>query len=124
MGLSIHGDLAVVHGFEEAGLGPRGSAVDFVSQDDIGEERAGLKDEILALVPEDRDAQDIGGQEIGRELDSPKGTLDGPGDGAGQHGLPDAGDILDEHMAPREEPDQGELNGFGFAPNHPFYALP
>src|SRR5262245_47653303 len=35
------GDLALLHGFEQSGLGLGRSAVDLISQDEVGEDRAG-----------------------------------------------------------------------------------
>ena len=46
MRVPVERDLAVVHGFEQRALRARGSAVDLVSQDHIGEERAWAKDEL------------------------------------------------------------------------------
>src|SRR5713101_474949 len=41
--LAVHGDLRFVHGFEKRGLRARGGAVDFVSENDVGENRAGAE---------------------------------------------------------------------------------
>ena len=45
IGCSIHCHLALFHAFEETGLGPRDGAVDFIGQQHVGHDRAGVKDE-------------------------------------------------------------------------------
>ena len=44
-GLAGGGHAVLLHGLEEGGLGPRGSAVDLVGQDDVGEDRPGEEPE-------------------------------------------------------------------------------
>jgi len=62
--LAVDGDLALAHGFEERGLGLRRRAVDFVGQDDVGEDGAGLEFEgTRALVVHVR-AGDVRRQEV------------------------------------------------------------
>ena len=61
----IHGDLRFVHRFQERRLGLRGGAVDFVGDDDIGEDRAGLEFEALRGRVEYADADDVAGQQVG-----------------------------------------------------------
>jgi hypothetical protein len=62
-----------------------------------------LEDEVLAVVVEDGDARHVGGEEIGRELDAAERAGDGLGGGAGEGGLADAGNVLEEHVAAGEE---------------------
>ena len=47
-------------------MGPRSGAVDFIGQNDVGEDRALLKDKLPALGIVDAHAEDIAGQQVGR----------------------------------------------------------
>ncbi|KKL46682.1 hypothetical protein LCGC14_2343150, partial [marine sediment metagenome] len=70
-----------------------------------GEDRAALKDKLPALGIVDAHAEDIAGQHVGGELNSIEASLDALGDGAGQYRLAHAGDILQQHMPPRQQCD-------------------
>ncbi len=63
---------------------------------ELGDKRVGGR-----LV--DLGAEDVAGQQVGRALDAPKYAMDGVGDHAGRGGLGQAGNTLDQQMAPGEQ---------------------
>ncbi len=107
---AVGGDLAFGHGFEQGGLGARGGAVDFVGQDDLGEERAGAELELGRLRVEDGAAGDVVGQEVGGALQAFEGAAEAAGQGAGQHGFGHARNVLQQDVPLGQEGDQGPDN--------------
>ena len=114
---AVDGDLALVHGFEQGGLGLGGGAVDLVGQQEVGEDGAGLELEGFGVGVVDGDAEDVAGQHVAGELQAMEAAGDGAGEGLGEGGLADAGDVLDEEMAARQEADEREAHDFGLAVN-------
>ena len=51
-------------------------AVDLVGQHDLGHDRAGAELEVAGLLVVDRDAGDVAGQQVGRELDALEAAAD------------------------------------------------
>src|SRR6266849_4354792 len=72
---AVDSDLCFVHGFEKRGLRARGGAIDFVGEDDVGENRAGTKFKIARFRIVDADAENIAGEQIRRELDALKAAV-------------------------------------------------
>ena len=110
IGLALDRDLAVAHRLEQGALGPRGGPVDLVGQDHVGEERAGLEDELAAGRVVDARAEDVRGEQVGSELDSPERAVDAGRQGPGQQGLAHARHVLDQHVPLGQEGDDGELD--------------
>jgi hypothetical protein len=79
------GDLQFLHGLEHRGLGLGRSAVDFVGQHDIGEDRAADELELAAAADtgflDDVGAGDVGRHQVRGELDAVEGKVEGAGDG-------------------------------------------
>jgi hypothetical protein len=98
-GLAFEADLRFGHGFQQGGLGARGGAVDFVGQQDIGEDRPFTEMELLGLGMKDRDAQDVGGEEVRGELNAMELGVEGEREGFGEGGFAGAGEVIQEHMA-------------------------
>ena len=74
--LARHGDRLFLHGLEQSGLGLGGGAVYFISQYDIGEDRA--FDELeLAVLVEYFGPGDVGGHQVGSELYAVEGETKG-----------------------------------------------
>ncbi len=80
-------------------LGLRRGAIDLIRQDDICENRAAAELKRLFSLPEHRDPEDIGGEQIARELDSSKSAVESAGKRMGEGGLADARHVLNEQMA-------------------------
>src|ERR1700730_4567151 len=81
----VHRDLAFVHGLEQGRLRFGGGSVDFIGQQDVGENRSSLELKLLLDCGVNRDSKDIRWQHVTGELDPLKATVDGPG-----HGLADS----------------------------------
>ena len=121
---AIDGGLALGHGFEQGGLGARGGAVDFIREQDVGEDRSGTKAELLVGRVEHGDAENVGGQQVGGELDAFEGGAgNGARDGFGEGGLAGAGDILDQGVAAGGEAGEDTADGVILADDDLSYGL-
>ena len=103
------------HGFEEGGLGARRGPVDLVGEDDLGEQRPRLEDEGAGGLVVDADAEEVAGQQVGRELNAVEGTRQAAGERLGEERLADAGRVFDEQMALGEQGDEGEVDDLRLA---------
>jgi len=110
-GFAVDGDLRFVHGFEKSGLRARGSAVDLVGENYVGENRAGTKFKFPRLGIVDADAEDVAGEQVRRELDALKTAMEGFCQRLRESGLADAGNVFDKQVAAREQSNQCELDG-------------
>ena len=93
-----------------------GGAVDFVGEDDLGDNGAGAELELAGLLVEEVHAGDVGRHEVGGELDATEGAGEGGGEGAGEGGFADTWDVFEEDMAAAgaaagEEGGEGKLYG-------------
>jgi hypothetical protein len=68
----------------------------------------------------DRDPQDVGRQEVGRELDPPEVEPDCHRQRVGQGGLAHAGHILEEYVTVGQERGQGQTDDLALAVEHGF----
>jgi hypothetical protein len=107
--------LRFVHGFEQSGLSARRGAVDFVSEYDVGEERAGTELEVARVGLVDADTQNVAGQKIGSKLHALETAVERFGERLSESGFAYTWNVFDEQMAAREKRDERELNGFFFA---------
>ena len=74
-----------------------------------------MEPERLRRTVEDRDPEDVGGQEVARELDARVLEAEGHRERLRQRRFADARDVLDQQMAAREEAGERELERIGFA---------
>ena len=111
MALAVDGDGALLHGFEQRGLRLGGRAVDFVGQQEGGEERALDQRELVALQVEDVGAGDVGGHQIGRELDALELAAETRRERAREQRLGEAGHAFDERVLVAEDHDQRIADG-------------
>lgn len=83
----------------------RAGAVDFIGQHKVGEQRAGLENELAAALDllKHRVAGDVAGQQVGRELNALRDQAEGGGKILDQLGFSQAGLAFEEHMAAREQ---------------------
>ena len=93
MGFPQDSYAALLHRFEQGGLGFRRGAVDLVSQHDVGEQRPRLENELAATFDflEHRVSRDVAGQQIGRELDALGAEFEQFGEALHQLGFPESG---------------------------------
>ena len=118
MGGVAHRHLLFLHGFEERGLRFRRGAVDFIGQEQIGEDRAGLKIEHLlavAVILHHRRADHIGGHQVGRELNSRILQRDGLRERAHQQRLADARHAFEQHVRARQQRNQHAFDHLALA---------
>ncbi len=110
------GDAAFLHGFEEGALGFGARSVDFVGEDEVGEDGAWLEDEGAAFwgFAEDWVAGDIAGEEVWGELDAAGGEAEGFGETFDEFGFAEAREALEEKVAAGEETGEGEGDQFFF----------
>ena len=106
VGDAVDGQLPLLHGLQQAGLGLGAGAVDLVRQDDLGHQAPEAHLPLPRLGVEGRIARHVGGQQVGGELYAGEGAVEGPGQGRDQGGLPQAGHVLDEHMPPADQSKQ------------------
>ena len=57
--LAVHRDLVLLHGLQQRGLRLAGGTVNFICQQQIRHDRAGLIDEFVRLFVIDREAYDV-----------------------------------------------------------------
>ena len=104
---AVDGDLAFVHGFEQRGLRLGGGAIDLVGQQKIAEDGAGLELEGFGMDIVDGDAQNVAGEHVAGELEAVEAAGDGAREGMRERGFADAGDVLDEQVAARQQARRG-----------------
>ena len=90
------------------GLGRR--PIDLVGEDDLAHDRARPELELARLLVEDRQARDVRGQQVRRELDPPERAAEAAGDGLREHRLAGPGHVLDEQVPTTEERHEGEAD--------------
>ena len=74
----------------------------------------------LGRLVEDGDASHVGGQQVRRELDALEAAAGRSCERAREHGLADAGDVLEQEVAAAEQRDEGEPRFLGFADDDAF----
>ncbi len=103
------GDAFFLHRFEHGGLGLGRGAVDFVGENRVRENRAALE---LEFAPagggfhDDVGAEDVGGHQVGRELDAVEGKVQHFAQRAHQQRLAEAGHAFEQHVAAGEHGDE------------------
>jgi hypothetical protein len=106
MRLAADRDLLFAHHLQQRRLHLRRSTVDLVGEQEVDEHRAELDVEALAAASVDACADDVGRQQVGRELDAGERSTDDVGERFGGERLGQTGDRLQQHVAACEESDQ------------------
>ena len=96
----------LLHGLEQRGLRFRGGAVDFIGEQKGGEDRPFDEDELVLLHVENARAGDVGGHEIGGELDAVELAPEHPRERAHEQRFGDTGHALDERVVAGEDGDE------------------
>ena len=109
--LAVLRDLPLLHRLEQRALRLRRRAVDLVGEHDRVEDRARMEAERLRPLVEDRHAEHVGRQEVARELDARVLEAERRRQRLRQRRLADAGDVLDQQVAAREQAGQRERSG-------------
>ena len=87
-----------------------GRAVDLVGEQEVDEHRAELDVELLAGLPVDPGADDVGGHQVGGELDAGERAADDPGQRLHGEGLGHAGHALEQAVAAGQQRDEHPLD--------------
>ena len=86
-----------------------GRAVDLVGQQQVGEDRAERGVELARLLVVDARADQVGGHQVGRELDALELAADRLGQGLDRHRLGQARHAFDQDMPARQQRDDQAL---------------
>ena len=105
-GFAFDGDLPLLHDFEQRRLGFGRGAVDFVGEQQVGEDRAAAEFEAAFAGVVDHAAGDVGGQQVGGELDALELAVDGFGEAFDKQGFAQSRHAFDEDVAAAEQRDQ------------------
>ncbi len=112
--LAAGGDLVFLHGLQQCGLGLGRRAVDFVGEDDVGEDGAADEAKLSAagglVFLNDLGAGDVRGHQIGGELDAVEAQAQRAGKGGDQKRLGQARDAHQQRMTPAEKSDEQLIN--------------
>ena len=91
-GLVADGHLMFLHGFEQGALNLGGRTVDFIGQDEIGEDGATASHELFVFLAVDQGTDQVGRQQVGGKLNTAEvginrlsHRLDGKGLGQARH---------------------------------------
>ena len=99
--------LALLHHLEQRRLHLGGRSVDLVGEEEVAEDRAelGLEGALLAGLVDAR-PDEVGRDEVGRELHPLEAAAQHLGDGLDRQRLREAGNALDQQVPAREEADE------------------
>ena len=100
--LAIDCDLVLLHGLQQRGLCLAGGTVNFICQQQIRHDRAGLIDKFVRLFVIDREADDVRRHGVRRKLYTARLQTQNLCKGHGCRGLADAGHVLHENVALRQ----------------------
>ena len=117
-------DLMLLHRLEERALHLRGGTVDLVGEDDLCEDRPLAGGEATVAGAVDHRADQVGGQEVGRELDAPEVRRDGLRQRLHGERLGEARHPLEEDVASGQETDQQAVDQVALADDHRADLLP
>ena len=98
VGDAVDADLTLGHRLQQRRLGLGRRAVDLVGQQQIGEDRPGPELEPARLHVVDGRAEQVGGQQVGRELHPLEVQAQRRGERPRDQRLAEAGQILDEDV--------------------------
>ena len=112
-------DLALLHHLEQRRLHLRGRAVDLVREQEVAEHRAELGVERRVVGAVDARADEVGRDEVGRELDAVERPAEHVGGRLHRQRLGEPRHALDQQMAARQQADQHALQHLILTGDHP-----
>ena len=107
--LAADRDLPLLHHLEQRALDLGRRPVDLVGEQQVREHRAQRRPELAGLLVVDARADEVGRDEVGRELDALELAADRVGDGLDRHRLGEARHALDEDVAADQQRDDEPL---------------
>ena len=111
-------DLSLLHHLEQRGLHLGRGAVDLVGQQEVAEDGPQLGVERAFAGPVDAGADEIGGDEVRRELDAGEAAAEHSRGGLDRQRLGETGHALDQQMALAEQADEDALQHLPLARDH------
>ena len=118
VGLPIDGDLGVAHRLQQCALRAGRGAVDLVGQHDVGEHRPVAIGKLARLGVKDVAADDVAGQEVGRELDAAEPPVHTARQGLGDECFAYARHILQQHVLAGQEGHDAQPQHVALAEHH------
>jgi len=115
MRVAVDGDLSLLHRLEERALRLGRRAIHFIGQEHLRKDWAPVKDKLPRGRIENGITQDIGGQQVARELHASEFEAKNPGQRVRQRRLAHAGDVLDQQMSARQQTTEGHANSMVLA---------
>lgn len=117
-GLIADGDLLLLHGFEQGALHFGRGAIDFVGQDQVGENGAapGSKGPRLRIV--NLRADQVGREQVRGELETGEFNVDGGGQGLDREGLGQTRHTFQQNVPIAEKADDEAFDQVILANNH------
>ena len=109
-GLVTDGHLALLHGLEEGGLHLGRRTVDLVGQYEVGEHRALLDLELLALLAVDHSTDKVGGEQVGGKLDTAELSVHTRGQSIDGKGLGQTGNTFEKDVPVGQKADKQILH--------------
>ncbi len=119
-GLAADRHVAFLHDLQQRRLHLRRRAVDLVGEQEVDHHRAELGVELLLALPVDAGTDDVGGHQVGRELDARERPADHPREGLHGQRLGHAGNTLEQDVALGQQADQHPLHELVLADDDPF----
>ena len=111
--------LALLHHLEQRRLHLRRGAVDLVREQEVAEDGAELGVEVGRAGAEDARADEVGGDEVGRELDPLEAAAEHLRGRLDRQRLGETGDALDQEVAACEQADEDALEHPVLPRDHP-----
>ena len=115
------GDGVLLHRFEQRRLRLRGGAVDFVRQQNVGEDRSLLELKLFLFVRRFEDhvrAEQVGRHQVRRELHSAEFQVQCVGERSHQHRLAQPRHTFEQHMSTTDQAGQRPLHDVVHANDH------
>ena len=107
------------HHLKQRGLHLGRCAVDLVGEDEVGNHRAELDVELLLALAVDPGTDDVGGHQVGRELDAGECAADHPGECLDRERLGNAGHAFQQDVALGKQANQHPLDELVLADDDP-----
>ncbi len=111
-------DLFFLHSFEESGLNFSGCSVDFVGEDEGGEDGSFFSVEGTIILAISHGADDISGEEIRCELNSVELAGNDFSDGVAKESFSESRDTFEEDMTAGEQSDDGGIDHVFLSDDH------
>ncbi len=118
-GFVADGHLMLLHGFEQGALHFGGCAVDFVRENDVGEDGPFFGEESGIFWIVNQRSDQVGGKQVGRELDALKTGFHRGGEGVDSEGFCQAGNPFEQDVSVGKDSDDESVDEI-FLPHNDF----